>query len=190
MGVASPSCCGFAAATSHDPEIALDAERARTPRSFRGRSSRGPPVCSSYARPRPPTYTVSAWTPVCASAARRSCASTWSRRIATTSTSIGTFAHPRYEIVATGDVYDGAEEVSRYYEETRAAFRDRRNELIALHHADDRPGRRLRRMEPLPPRGPPGLLLQLLRPPAVQDLRGATRPRRRAPGPHRRYRRP
>ena len=50
---------------------------------------------------------------------------------------LGTFEHPRYEIVPTGDVYDGAEEVSRYFKETRTAFPDQRNELIALHHADD-----------------------------------------------------
>jgi steroid delta-isomerase-like uncharacterized protein len=51
---------------------------------------------------------------------------------------LGTFAeHPRYEIVPTGEVYDGSEEVARYYQETRAAFPDQRNELIALHHADD-----------------------------------------------------
>src|SRR3954462_14365029 len=50
---------------------------------------------------------------------------------------LGTFAHPRYEIVPTGDVYDGAEAVDRYYAETRAAFPDQRNELIAPHHADD-----------------------------------------------------
>src|SRR5213596_1215986 len=50
---------------------------------------------------------------------------------------MGTFAHPRYEIVPTGDVYDGNEAVDRYYSETRAAFPDQRNELIALHHADD-----------------------------------------------------
>jgi steroid delta-isomerase-like uncharacterized protein len=48
-----------------------------------------------------------------------------------------TFEHPRYEIVPTGDVFDGPEEVSRYFEETRTAFPDQRNELIALHHADD-----------------------------------------------------
>ena len=49
-----------------------------------------------------------------------------------------TFAgHPRYEIVPTGEVYDGTEEVDRYYQETRAAFPDQRNELIAMHHADD-----------------------------------------------------
>ncbi len=48
-----------------------------------------------------------------------------------------TFGHPRYEIVPTGDVYDGPEEVMRYFEDTRAAFPDQRNELIAMHHADD-----------------------------------------------------
>jgi steroid delta-isomerase-like uncharacterized protein len=50
---------------------------------------------------------------------------------------MGTFSHPRYEIVPTGELYDGAEEVERYYAETRAAFPDQRNELIAMHHADD-----------------------------------------------------
>jgi steroid delta-isomerase-like uncharacterized protein len=48
-----------------------------------------------------------------------------------------TFEHPRYEIVPTGEVYDGADEVSRYYQETRAAFPDQRNELIAMYHSDD-----------------------------------------------------
>lgn len=43
---------------------------------------------------------------------------------------LATFEHPRYEIVATGEVYDGADEVDRYYQETRAAFPDQRNELI------------------------------------------------------------
>jgi steroid delta-isomerase-like uncharacterized protein len=51
---------------------------------------------------------------------------------------LATFAgHPRYEIIATGEVYDGTDEVNRYYQETRTAFPDQRNELIALHHADD-----------------------------------------------------
>jgi len=52
-------------------------------------------------------------------------------------TTIGTFDHPRYEIIATGDVYDGEQEVRRYFAETRAAFPDQRNELISLRHADD-----------------------------------------------------
>jgi steroid delta-isomerase-like uncharacterized protein len=50
---------------------------------------------------------------------------------------IATFEHPRYELIGTGDVYDGPEEVARYFEETRTAFPDQENELIALHHADD-----------------------------------------------------
>jgi steroid delta-isomerase-like uncharacterized protein len=50
---------------------------------------------------------------------------------------LGTFSHPRYEIVPTGEVYDGPDEVRRYFEESRAAFPDQRNELVALHHADD-----------------------------------------------------
>jgi len=51
-------------------------------------------------------------------------------------TTMDTFDHPRYEIIPTGDVWDGDEEVRRYFEATRAAFPDQRNELIALHHAD------------------------------------------------------
>ena len=50
---------------------------------------------------------------------------------------MGTFHHPRYELIGTGDVYDGEDEVRRYFEETRTAFPDQRNELIELHHADD-----------------------------------------------------
>jgi steroid delta-isomerase-like uncharacterized protein len=50
---------------------------------------------------------------------------------------LGTFERPRYEIVPTGDVYDGADEVAAYFRETRTAFPDQRNELIALHHADN-----------------------------------------------------
>jgi steroid delta-isomerase-like uncharacterized protein len=50
---------------------------------------------------------------------------------------MGTFEHPRYEIIPTGEIHDGAEAVDRYFKETRAAFPDQRNELIALHHADD-----------------------------------------------------
>jgi steroid delta-isomerase-like uncharacterized protein len=48
-----------------------------------------------------------------------------------------TFEHPRYELIATGDVHDGEDEVAAYFEETRTAFPDQRNELIALHHSDD-----------------------------------------------------
>jgi steroid delta-isomerase-like uncharacterized protein len=48
-----------------------------------------------------------------------------------------TFAHPRYEIVPTGEIHDGPEAVAGYFRETRVAFPDQRNELIELHHADD-----------------------------------------------------
>jgi steroid delta-isomerase-like uncharacterized protein len=50
---------------------------------------------------------------------------------------IATFGHPRYELIATGDVYEGEEAVRGYFAESRRAFPDQRNELIALHHADD-----------------------------------------------------
>ena len=50
---------------------------------------------------------------------------------------MATFHHPRYEIVPTGDVHDGENAVAAYFKETRQAFPDQRNELIALYHADD-----------------------------------------------------
>jgi steroid delta-isomerase-like uncharacterized protein len=50
---------------------------------------------------------------------------------------IDTFGHPRYEIIPTGDVFDGEEEVRDYFAETRTAFPDQRNELIEMHDADD-----------------------------------------------------
>jgi steroid delta-isomerase-like uncharacterized protein len=50
---------------------------------------------------------------------------------------IATFSRPRYELVATGDVFDGEDAVRAYFAETRAAFPDQRNELVAIHHADD-----------------------------------------------------
>lgn len=50
---------------------------------------------------------------------------------------LATFRHPRYELVANGQVHDGPEAVMEYFRTSRAAFPDQRNELIALHHADD-----------------------------------------------------
>jgi steroid delta-isomerase-like uncharacterized protein len=50
---------------------------------------------------------------------------------------LDTFGHPRYELIARGEVYDGPDEVQGYYDDTRRAFPDQRNELLALHHADD-----------------------------------------------------
>jgi steroid delta-isomerase-like uncharacterized protein len=52
-------------------------------------------------------------------------------------TTFSTFAHPRYELIATDRVHDGEDEVREYFRESRTAFPDQRNELIALHHADD-----------------------------------------------------
>src|SRR5215813_7312418 len=48
-----------------------------------------------------------------------------------------TFAHPRYELVATGEVFDGEEAVRGYYAASRMAFPDQRNRVHAVHHADD-----------------------------------------------------
>jgi steroid delta-isomerase-like uncharacterized protein len=51
--------------------------------------------------------------------------------------SIACFAHPRYELVGNQHVYDGAEEVRRYYEMTFGLFPDLTFEVIATHHSDD-----------------------------------------------------
>jgi steroid delta-isomerase-like uncharacterized protein len=48
-----------------------------------------------------------------------------------------TFAHPRYELIATGEVFDGPDAVRGYYAASRAAFPDQRNTIHALHHTDD-----------------------------------------------------
>jgi predicted ester cyclase len=50
---------------------------------------------------------------------------------------MGTFDHPRYELIATGQVYDGAEEVAGYYRTSRASFPDQRNEHVVLHAGED-----------------------------------------------------
>ena len=52
-------------------------------------------------------------------------------------TAVGTFDHPRCEIVATGQVFDGRAEVAGYYARVRDAFPDQRSTLVELHHADD-----------------------------------------------------
>lgn len=44
---------------------------------------------------------------------------------------------PRYEIVATGQVHEGAEEVTAYHRAQRLAFPDQRHEHVRFHHADD-----------------------------------------------------
>jgi steroid delta-isomerase-like uncharacterized protein len=50
---------------------------------------------------------------------------------------MATFDHPRYEIVPTGDVFDGPEEVATYFQTTRNAFPDQRNENTILRYSDD-----------------------------------------------------
>lgn len=52
-------------------------------------------------------------------------------------TTLATFGHPRYELIATDRIHDGEEAVRAYFVETRTAFPDQRNELISLRHADD-----------------------------------------------------
>jgi steroid delta-isomerase-like uncharacterized protein len=49
---------------------------------------------------------------------------------------LATFAHPRYELIGTGQVYDGEEAVSAYYASSRTVFPDQRNEIRAVHHAE------------------------------------------------------
>jgi steroid delta-isomerase-like uncharacterized protein len=49
---------------------------------------------------------------------------------------LATFAHPRYELIGTGQVYDGEEAVLAYYAASRTVFPDQRNEIRAVHHAD------------------------------------------------------
>ena len=45
--------------------------------------------------------------------------------------------HPHYEIMATGQVFDGDDEVMGYYRTTRTAFPDQRHEDVRVHVADD-----------------------------------------------------
>jgi steroid delta-isomerase-like uncharacterized protein len=45
--------------------------------------------------------------------------------------------HPRYEIMATGQVFDGDDEVMNYYLTTRTAFPDQRHENARFHVTDD-----------------------------------------------------
>jgi len=45
------------------------------------------------------------------------------------------FAHPRYELVGNQRVYEGADEVRRYYATTFGAFPDLTFRLIEAHHA-------------------------------------------------------
>jgi steroid delta-isomerase-like uncharacterized protein len=48
-----------------------------------------------------------------------------------------TFKHPRYEYVATDEVYDGPDEVMAHWQELDRAFPDQLVEIYKLHSADD-----------------------------------------------------
>ena len=50
---------------------------------------------------------------------------------------LATFQHPRYEYVATDEIYDGAEEVMAHWREFDRAFPDQEIEIVKLHSADD-----------------------------------------------------
>ena len=50
---------------------------------------------------------------------------------------IGTFSHPRYELMATGNVFDGEGEVRDYFAFSRAIFPDQHNENAILHSMSD-----------------------------------------------------
>jgi steroid delta-isomerase-like uncharacterized protein len=50
---------------------------------------------------------------------------------------LGTFPHPHYELIPSGEVHDGSADVRAYYAETRKAFPDQRHEIIQLRHAAD-----------------------------------------------------
>ena len=45
--------------------------------------------------------------------------------------------HPHYEITATGQVFDGDDEVMGYYRMTRTAFPDQRHDNVRYHVSDD-----------------------------------------------------
>jgi steroid delta-isomerase-like uncharacterized protein len=49
----------------------------------------------------------------------------------------GEHGTPHYEIVPTGQVFDGPDEVMEYYRTTRTAFPDQRHDDVRLHVADD-----------------------------------------------------
>lgn len=45
---------------------------------------------------------------------------------------IATFQHPRYEMYGNGQVHDGEPAVRKYFDDSRKAFPDQANEIIAL----------------------------------------------------------
>ena len=49
---------------------------------------------------------------------------------------IGAFAHPRYEIVATGEIFDGHDGVHQLLLQNQTAFPDFHFHPVIIHHAD------------------------------------------------------
>jgi steroid delta-isomerase-like uncharacterized protein len=50
---------------------------------------------------------------------------------------IAAMSHPRYEVIATGEVFDGGSEVAGLLHENETGFPDFRFEVSTMHHADD-----------------------------------------------------
>ncbi len=50
---------------------------------------------------------------------------------------IGFFARPRYEVVATGETYEGASGVELFLNENLSAFPDFHYDVEQMHHAED-----------------------------------------------------
>src|SRR5262245_62725757 len=50
---------------------------------------------------------------------------------------LATFERPRYEFVATDEVYEGGEQVMEHWLEFDRAFPDQNDEVLAIHHADE-----------------------------------------------------
>jgi hypothetical protein len=50
---------------------------------------------------------------------------------------IATFAHPRYEMLGGGQVFDGEVAVRNYFALSRTPFPDQGNEIIAIAHEGD-----------------------------------------------------
>jgi steroid delta-isomerase-like uncharacterized protein len=50
---------------------------------------------------------------------------------------LATFEHPRYEFVATDEVFEGEGEVMEHWLDLDRAFPDQEDEILAFHHADD-----------------------------------------------------
>jgi limonene-1,2-epoxide hydrolase len=50
---------------------------------------------------------------------------------------IATFAHPRYEMYGSGQVFDGETAVRAYFDASRTPFPDQGNEIIAIAHGGE-----------------------------------------------------